>query len=411
MVVVYAPPGTPPHQPADDTFALAAADVGNALAGAIQDVLAGLAERLRGPQQLAEQLNVDKGFASRLLKAIRSRNGLAVLHRIPGPEPLRRLVRAAARRGAQTGAVRAADGAIAAFERMIDSAGDRSTFDGIVGALAPEARRPVESRAKQLLFRGFSQLRGFAVDVDFTTAVIHPAGDGQHVDYGVLTGMLGLRRLRPGAIVRLATFMMFAERPPWALTTLDGKPIECLTAGRLDQFCTMPAALEVQRGGDVLTYTLAGDDFQSQVDLVLGQLSRNTAPLWSPPGERRMTGVGHEVDKPTRRLQLDVYVHESVYPGVAPRLFQIDTTFRGVANINDPARRGDHWALTEEIEPLGTDPGARRSSHVPRYLDMLEFLFRGTGWPSAGYRGYRCAIEYPVYGTQVTMGFERPPAP
>ena len=45
-----------------------------------------------GPQQLAKELGVDKVLASRILKAMRAPDPMSVIHRVPGPEPMRRLL-------------------------------------------------------------------------------------------------------------------------------------------------------------------------------------------------------------------------------------------------------------------------------------------------------------------------------
>lgn len=393
-----------------DTFESRLTDVAQGLGRCLGRMIEALPDSPSGPQQLAESLGVDKGFASRLLKAIRCRDPVALAYTIPGPEPLRRLVKAAGRRGVDRELAHAADAEIDRFAALIDTAGDRSTFDGIVGSLLPDARRQFENRTKQLLFRGNSQLRGFVVDVDFTIILMHPTGDGEHVDYVAITGVLGLQRLRPGAVVRLATWNLGPDMPV-RLTTLDREPIECLSSGRLDAFCSAPAArLEIHRSGDTLTYTLADGPFGpgSEVDFVLGQWSHAPAPLFSPPSGVRLSGVGAEVDKPARLLHLDVLAHEEVYPGADPRLFLIDTAFRGMANINDPAREADYVPLMESVRPLPGNVTEARPAFLPGYGDLLRYVEGKTNWRLSRFRGYRCTIEYPLYGMQVTLGFPRP---
>lgn len=389
-----------------------ASAVGRSLATSIERVLDGLPRTARGPQALAQALAVDKGFASRLMKAVRSRDPIAVMHLIPGPEPLRRLLRAAARRGVAPDVVREASANVERFAALIDEvAGDRSTFDGVVAGWLPDARRPFESRTKQLLYRGQSQLKGFSVDVDFTAAFLVPSADGDFVDYLVLVGVLGLRRLRPGVPVRLATWMMQSEALPWRLTTLDGRPLHDWSAGRLDRFCSAPPpAIDVTAIGDTRCYTLGEGGFgpAAAVDLVLAQRSRNTAPLYSTPPEHRQTGVGAEVDKPARRLHLDVFVHQTVFPGAAPQLYLTDTAFRGMANINDPRRAPDRYELTEAVQPLSGGEAGCRTAHIANYAEMLQTALDSAGRRLDEFRGYRCVIEYPVYGMQVTMGFQRP---
>ncbi|MCC6359400.1 MAG: hypothetical protein IT450_11715 [Phycisphaerales bacterium] len=401
-----------PQVAENKTFENVAATVGRALGEALPALLGAVTARGAGPQQIATTLGLDKGVASRLLKSLRSRDPFGLLQGLPGPEPLRKIVRAAEDKGAAGPVVVAAGAAIDQFDFLIRAyAGDRATFDGIIGQLLPDARGPFESRTKQLLFRGFSQLKGFRSDVEFTTFLIVPSREGPFVDYVVLFGSHGLQRLRPGAEVRLASWMMAIGGEPWRITTLDGQPLTDWQAGRLDEFCTTPPPrIRVSQSGGTNHYTLADDGFgpNAKVDLVFGQWSRNSAPLHSQPPEQRRSGVGAEIDRPTCLLQLDVLVHRSIYPGVDPELHMIDTTFRGMANINDPARKPDWVALGERIEPLGSDPARFRTAHVARYAELLGLASRVSGHELAEFRGYRLLVEYPPYGLQIGMGFARP---
>lgn len=109
-------------------------------------------------------------------------------------------------------------------------------------------------------------------------------------------------------------------------------------------------------------------------------------------------------------LVFDVLLHEDVFPGAEPRLDIYDTGYDGIANVNDPKRDIDRVDVQESIEFLGRDMRKLYAPEVPRYSDMLEHLTRTHGWDPARYRAYRTRIQYPVYGWQVCMSFERPPA-
>ena len=59
---------------------------------AVLEAIPGAPDR---PQELAATLGIDKVLSSRFLKAARHRDPMAVAHLAPGPEPMRRLLRAA----------------------------------------------------------------------------------------------------------------------------------------------------------------------------------------------------------------------------------------------------------------------------------------------------------------------------
>ena len=74
--------------------------VGGALASAIKAVTETVPGNPRGPADVARILGVDKVLASRVLNATRNKDPIAALHLVPGPDPLRRFVRAAGKKGA-----------------------------------------------------------------------------------------------------------------------------------------------------------------------------------------------------------------------------------------------------------------------------------------------------------------------
>ena len=124
-------------------------------------VLAELPEGTLGPQRLGAALGMDKVFAHRLLKCVRADDALAVLLHAPGPEPLRRFLRAAKKRGVASTALQAAERVLDSFQTVLrEDVGDRSQLDAILSSWVPEARTEFELRRKQAIFKAQSQLQG-----------------------------------------------------------------------------------------------------------------------------------------------------------------------------------------------------------------------------------------------------------
>ena len=82
-----------------------------------------------------------------------------------------------------------------------------------------------------------------------------------------------------------------------------------------------------------------------------------------------------------------------------------------LADLNDPAREADLLDMLETIQHLGVGTSAAREAGVPRYVQMLRHVFTSMGWDESSFRGYRCSIDYPVYGSQVSMAFDPPSKP
>jgi hypothetical protein len=62
----------------------------------------------------------------------------------------------------------------------------------------------------------------------------------------------------------------------------------------------------------------------------------------------------------------------------------------------------------ESIQHLGRGTGAARDASLPRHVQLLRHVFTSMGWDDSKFRGYRCSIDYPVYGSQVSMAFDPP---
>jgi hypothetical protein len=111
---------------------------------------------------------------------------------------------------------------------------------------------------------------------------------------------------------------------------------------------------------------------------------------------------------PVSVLQFDAIVHQDVYPAEAPGLRVYDTSFEGIASVNDRARDIDRLDVHESIETMGTGLARFRSGDIPRYGDMLTHVCDSLGWDHRTMRCYRCRVEFPIYGSQVTMDFALP---
>jgi hypothetical protein len=385
------------------------ASVGDALLNSLREVLAAVPRPSPGPQALARTLGVDKVLASRVLKATRSRDPMSATHCMPGPDPLRRLVKAAARRGASPELIAQAGAAIDQFELLIrDRVGDRSLLDAILSAWVPDARREFELRRKQAAFKALSQMRGVQTDIILATVILSPSADGEHIDVVWINGLYGVHRVRPGVRVKVSTRRMSRDGADRRPVSLEGTPVSDLAHLLLRDFCSddLPR-IEVNQVGEVVHYTLGGEEFgaASGVDMVFAEANIAELQRYFPTGSDRRSYFFAEVTSPARLLHFDVLVHEDLYPGPAPQLRIYDTSFEGVASPNDASRDMDQLDMLETLDSLGMGITRFRSVEVPRYADMLRHVFQRMGFDGARFRGHRCRIDYPVYGSQITVMF------
>jgi hypothetical protein len=341
----------------------------------------------------------------------RSTDPLAAVHRAPGPQPLRRVLKASARRGVDQSLIGRATEAVDRFEELIrDGTGDRSSLDAVLSAWVPEARRDFEMRRKQAAFRAISQLKGVEAGTIVATVFLHPSKDADRIDIVWASGLVGLHRLRPGAPVKFATRKIATQEAGQGRRplSLGGDPLEGLEGGRLDEFCsTPPPEIDIDRVGDVVHYTLADGAFgrSHAADLIFAEVDLAELPRRLPKGSPRKRYVFAEASLPARVLQLDAFVHDDLLTG-PPQLRLYDTALDGIADANDPTRDIDQLDMLESIDPLGRGVGRARSNDVPRYTALTAHVCEQMSWDGGAMHGFRCRIEYPVYGSQVTMLFE-----
>jgi hypothetical protein len=364
-----------------------------------------------GPQALADRLGLDKVLASRVLKATRSRDPITAAHRMPGPEPLRRVVKAAEGLGVEAEIIAEAYRAIDEFDRLIrQGVGDRSTLDAIVSAWVPEARREFELRRKQAAFKAMSQLKGVQCEAMVATVILWPSADATKMDVVWVNGLFGMHRVRPGAPVKLSTRKLSGGPEQRLPVSLDGVPVDDAEGLLLREFCSEPPLkMRAHRVESAVHYSLADESFgpASAADVIFAEVNRGELPRAVPAGSNRKRYFFAEASMPARRMQLDVLVHESLDTS-RPWLRIYDTAFEGVANVNDPVRDVDVMDMAESIQTLGAGVSRFGSTEVPRYVELLRHVCQRLGYDPGALRGHRCEVEFPVYGSQVTMVFEPP---
>lgn len=402
-----------PHRLPDDPLDVRIMRTGDELMAGLTRVLKYVPGNDAGPQRLATELGVDTVLASRLLKAVRSPDSMSLIHRTPGPEPLRRVLKASAKYGVPPDVLAAAHEAVNAFEHLIDSAaGDRSSLEAILSAWVPEARREFELRRKQAAFRAISQLKGLQANVFAETAIFTPSDDGQHIDVVWIKSVTGLSRLRPAAVVKF-TSKRGVESPNQRMpVTLAGERVDSVQNTVVPEFCTSPTpALTAQIVGEQTHYLLEGVKLGDSVQVMTCEVNHSEIPRFIPTSRGRRAWASSDLAIPAQRFQFDMIVHQDIFPGEHPDLRVYDTAIRGTADRNDPARDIDQFDLLESLEHLGVGLARFASSDVPKYRQMLESVCSRLNYDASKLRGYRVASDYPLYGSQYTMSFRTTDAP
>lgn len=381
--------------------------VGGELGSTIQAILAALPGAPLRPGQLAKVLGVNRAIASKVLNAVGKRDPLEILHLVPGPEPLRKVVRAAEGQGVGGELATPALGAIGRFDQLIrNEAGNRGALDALISSSLPGARERFEMASKYSVFKGLAQLKGVQAEHWLGTAIVCPSNsDAKKHDLTWLNGAVAMQRLRPGVTVR------FSYRHGTGDQKIAPNSDSLPTLGVLpmDEFCVnSPAHLESRVAGDTIQYTLPDELVGPQEIVDMFVVDHHPAGMrrrsLGPKGRR--TSLFVEPAMPVANLTFDTILHRDAFPGAAPELIIYDTGYDGIADVNDAAREIDRVPLKESIEVLGQNLGDYQAPGIPTYGAMLLHLCDRFGWKPDEFRGYRTQIAYPVYGWQVCLAFE-----
>lgn len=398
---------TPGPQRPLESIEVRITQTGDALLRGLTRVIERVPGSEAGPQKLAGQLGVDKVLASRLLKALRSSDPMAMVHRTPGPEPLRRVLAASAKLGVPADLLAEAHAAVDGYEDLIRSdIGDRSALEAILSTWVPEARREFELRRKQAAYRAMSQLKGVEAEVYAEAAVFWPSADGEHIDIVWIKAVIGLHRLRPGVPIHFTSQRRVEGREGRRPTTLTGEAVDSVQGAVVPEFSSDPVPrLKAQIAGEATHYLLDEPGFGavSGVNLVTCEVNRGEIPRYLPATRNRRAWASSDINIPARSSQFDMLIHEDLFPGESPELRLYDTTIRGQADVNDRTRDIDQLDLLETVEALGQGSHRFGSSVVPQYRALLAHACDTLSFDGQKLRGFRVHSEYPIYGSQFAL--------
>lgn len=390
---------------------------GKRVTGTFSKVLSALSGFPQRPVDLCRILGINKDLASKILLAIGKPDPFAAIYLMPGPEALRRLLRAAERRKIDHLLIQDAEQAVREFDDLIRNvAGSRAELNSAISSLLPEARQQFEMGNKQAMFKAVSNLKGLLAEMQVNSFLVAPPPDNNgKLDIGVLYGYIGLRRLRPSIPLVLSTGTTGREQEDGTHLAFDGTPVSPeQTNVMLTDFCSHPPPqLELRKVDSVYQYLLAGQDYglNASVDIVCGEVLRGYLDQYQTTERVKKRAFSSQIETPVKSLVQDVFIHDSVWRGRDPELVLYDTGTYGSVDPNDPLRDLHKLDLQETCHYLGRGMHTVRISEVPRYAEMLDYACSSMGWDPEAFHCHRCRVKYPFYAGQLSLLFTPPMAP
>ncbi len=389
------------------------AQLGQDLQEGFREVLEALPTEARRTSRLSGLAGVNKVFASRLLTAMKQTDPLAVVDRMPGPEPLRNFLARLGEGQVPRRSLLAARQAVESFDRVISrEAGSRSALQTMMSSWVGEAQGEFHSRRRQTAFKAVSELKGAAVDLSLSLAILHPSADPERLDLVWVMHQIGLQRLRPDAPIRLDTRRLSDEGDRRHPEALSGAALEEVLPGDLRAFCPNgPAPIEARQVDGTMNYMLAGEAFgpHQRCDMLLVEINRAEMRRRREDQPGRRSYLYANPVPPARTLVLDVLLHRSLLGPEAPELLVYDTAGSGPKDPNDPLSAFDLLESTEELEHIDLAEGDADLPEYSRYSLLLEAVMLHLDWKPEDFGLWRARLPFPLHSSQVTVAFQ--PAP
>lgn len=359
------------------------------------------------PTDIARKLDVSRVMVSRLINAIRKPDPIETLTRMPGPETLRSIVRAASKFGVPKDQINAAMQAIEDFDTLIrDQYGTRTAMNAALSSANEETLEKFELSSRYQVFKGMSQIVGAQSTLWLTAMMLtQNKDDANSVDVSTIHGTSGLRRLRPDTPVRFVYGI-----PPEYVDRRQSPKRESFDVSSFMIHEPAPLRVEEENGQIINIFSPEQVGKDALYDMFSEVYIPNGSYRYAKNG-RTMRGTTVIPDIPVVTLVSDVILCDEIFDGIEPELFVYNTMPRGGADVEDPKRDVDRVPVTDELHELVGGLETLEIADFPKYVDMVRYLCEKNQRSLDSVRVYRLRVQYPVFGFQYTIAFRVPQLP
>jgi len=381
--------------------------------GRIIDALPGRPER---PTAICRALDLDKSLGWKVARFLDGADPFAAAAHLPGPGGWDIVLTRAQRAGVPGRLVADAQSAIADLDALIEQhAGDRASFDVLLAGCTRSGRAQAELSHRRSAFRANSFIWGAQARTQVSIKLLQPSDDGRSVDIARVTGFVGLRRMRPD-VPWVISRTAFVQDESAVRSTRPREPIDPEAGGNgspaplLSRFCSEPLPRirrVVTPNGFVEAELIeAPIGAAGEVSCLIGEVSRALAPRYAGPTSSRADLVAH-VRTPCEGLIEDLLVRRDTFGPLRPELGIYSELGSGVWY---PDCKQDRYRLptTDVVQRIRGGAMGVRTAEIPRYADLIPYLFERLGWDADRFDLYRARIAYPIIPSAAIMSFDLP---
>ncbi|MGD8451924.1 MAG: hypothetical protein PVJ57_08905 [Phycisphaerae bacterium] len=374
------------------------------------EIIAALPQSITRASELQHTLKIDKGLSWRIFNVIRYPNPFDAARYIPGTGGVRIFLRAAKKQGVPVALTETAAAALADYDNLVRiHAGSRRRLDRMLAAHSDEGRAEMDLAHRRLAYEANSYIWGVSAEAQLRASFVNFSKTPGRVDHAAMRGLVGVQRLRPDvrwplglARCRTDSGVVPSDAPFEPLYDVEN-PDD--VAAKL--FMSQPRPkLEYSHVAESLQWTLspgrAGKT--GAVTCITGEIVRRGGSYYCCETDSSASYVA-QVGTASELLIFDQFVHEELYGRLEPELVIYSNFASG------PYNSSIRLPLTDTVQYMGKATDALHTPEVPRYADMVSYVFERLGWEPQRFDVYRFRMEYPIIQSEVRMSNRLRPAP
>ena len=366
------------------------------------EIIDALPQSIARASELQHTLKIDKGLSWRIFNVIRYPNPFDAARYIPGTGGVRIFLQAAQKQGVPASLTDTAAAALADYQKLVRiHAGNRKQLDRMLAAHSKENRAEMDVAHRRLAYEANSYIWGVSAEVQLRTSFVSFSETPGWVDLASLRGLIGLQRLRPDvrwplgvARCRTDTGMIASDstlEPLYDVVNPDD------VAGKL--FMSQPRPkIEFSRAYGALQWTLSPGPAgkTGAVTCVTGEIKRQGGPFRCCETDTIASYIV-QVGTAAELLIFDQFVHEELYGPLKPELAVYSQFDYGTPNSSLRLQ------VLDTVQYMGKATDALHTPEIPRYADMVSYVFKRLRWDPSRFDVYRFRMEYPIIQSEVRM--------
>jgi len=360
------------------------------------------------PQEVARRFDLNRNLTWKVSRVIAAPDPLVAIGHLPGQAGIDLVIEAFERAGAPASIGHAVREAMDAFAAVVkEHAGDREQLELTLESMGFFERESTAVSGRELAFKGNSSVWGVQARTRVASMFVAPGKAAGTHDYIMMSGFVGLRRLRPSVQWRLGRAQVHTDG---GVLMNDGpgmSEIEAKKPGDLPlivkEFCSpnMPELLS-KPTDDGLEICLPGGQVGNRgaFDCYFGYIYRGISSVAAP--DNQFGSAATPIPLPVERLVFDLIVHKDVSMPAIPEAKMYGFPHGGP---DGPAAQtpANELPLHERLVELAGSPPAVANAAVPGLSKMTGTLYARMQWNPGDFRGYRIQIKHPPMSSRVVV--------